>query len=158
MIRNSYIKIKDEYINLDRVSLIRIIESKGGCTITFCFNGNSDVKFWFDKQQISSFNRVVNSIDKKLITGSAQPTKRNDNKKPSGVEEVIEYFKELKIINPKENAEKFYNYYESNNWYRGKTKIVKWKSCVKTWKLERETDEEDTTFEERLQARKDLRQ
>ena len=157
MISHSYIKVKDQYINLDRVEIVVITETSNGYTLSFCFNRNSDVKFWFDVQHYNEFKKIVSSLDKKLITGASQTSKRNDNKKPINVNEVINYFKELKILNPKENAEKFYNYYESNNWYRGKTKIVKWKSCVKTWKLERETDEEDTTFEERLQARRDLR-
>jgi hypothetical protein len=30
-------------------------------------------------------------------------------------------------------AERFFNHYESTNWYRGKTKIKRWKSCVATW-------------------------
>ena len=68
-----------------------------------------------------------------------------------------DYFKELKIVKPEKNAEQFYNFYESNNWYRGKTRIVKWKNCVKTWKFDKETDEEGTTFEEKLEARRALR-
>ena len=33
----------------------------------------------------------------------------------------------------KVDAETFFNHYESANWFRGKTKIVNWKSCVITW-------------------------
>ena len=157
MIRQSYIKVKDQYINLDRVEVVVISETGSGYTISFCFNRNSNVKFWFELQQKNAFDKVLKHIDKKLIAGTQQRSKVNDAKKPTDVNEVIDYFKELRIVNPKENAEKFYNYYESNNWYRGKTKIVKWKSCVKTWKLEREVDEEDSVFEEKLQARRNLR-
>lgn len=157
MLRHNYIKVKGNYINLDRVEVVNIDETRNGSTISFCFNGESAVKFWFDNQQTNLFTKVINGIEKKLITSTGQTSRNRDNKKPSGLEEVVEYFKELRIIEPEENAEKFYNYYESNNWYRGKTKIAKWKSCVKTWKLERETDEEDTTIEKRLQARRDLR-
>lgn len=31
------------------------------------------------------------------------------------------------------DPEAFYNHYEANNWYRGKTKIKNWKACVTTW-------------------------
>ena len=158
MIRHSFLKIKGQYVNLDNVEHIYVDEISSGYTISFCYNGDSMVKFWFDSHQKNLFNKAINGIEKKLITSISQVSKSNSDKKPANLDEVVDYFKELKITNPEENAEKFYNFYESNNWYRGKTKIVKWKSCVKTWKLERETDEEDTTFEERLQARKDLRQ
>lgn len=58
--------------------------------------------------------------------------------KPSSVEEVIEYFISIKILNPKENAEKFFHFYESKGWMIGKNKIKKWKSCVKSWNLPKE--------------------
>ena len=31
------------------------------------------------------------------------------------------------------DAERFYYYYESNGWVVGKTKMVNWKACVRTW-------------------------
>ncbi len=31
------------------------------------------------------------------------------------------------------NAGKWWHHYEANNWYRGKTKISRWKSAVWTW-------------------------
>lgn len=31
------------------------------------------------------------------------------------------------------NAEAFYDFYESKNWYVGKNKMVDWKACVRTW-------------------------
>ena len=49
------------------------------------------------------------------------------------LKEVEEYFLEKKIPNYLDNASRFWNHYESVNWYRGKTKIKKWKMCVKTW-------------------------
>jgi hypothetical protein len=52
--------------------------------------------------------------------------------KPPTIEQVTEYIREKELthlINPV----KFYNHYKTANWYRGKTKIRCWKSCVKTW-------------------------
>tara|TARA_R110002020_G_scaffold23348_1_gene77789 strand:+ start:2048 stop:2560 length:513 start_codon:yes stop_codon:yes gene_type:complete len=157
MIRHSFINIKNQYVNLDKVEHIYVDETKSGFKISFCYNGNSIVKFWFDSHQKNLFNKAINGIEKKLITNIAQISRSNADKKPNDLDEVIDYFKKLKIVEPEKNAEQFYNYYETNNWYRGKTRIVKWKSCVKTWKFDRETDEEDTTFEERLEARRAFR-
>ena len=157
MIRHSFIKIKNEYVNLDEVQYININETDSGSTISFCFSKDSQVKFWFDSHQKNLFNKAINGIKKKLITSTAQISRSNEGKKPTDLDEVIDYFKELKIVEPEKNAEQFYNHYESNNWYRGKTKIVRWKNCVKTWKFDKETDEEDTTLEERINARRALR-
>ncbi len=157
MIRHSFLKIKGQYVNLDKVEHVYVDETSSGHTISFCYNGDSVVKFWFDSHQKNLFNKAINGIEKKLITSTSQVSKSNSGKKPVDLGEVVDYFKELKITNPEENAEKFYNFYESNNWYRGKTKIVKWKSCVKTWKFTKETDRENKTLEERIEARRALR-
>lgn len=49
---------------------------------------------------------------------------------PPTIEEVREYCQERKNnVDPV----KFVSYYNSANWYRGKTKIKNWKQCVITW-------------------------
>ena len=158
MIINNYIKILDDYINLDLVRRVNTTRaSKWGSTIVFYFEGGQQEKFFFDDHQVGELIKVIKIIDKKLIVGGGQLVRKSTAKKPSGLEEVVEYFKELKIKDPEENAEKFFNFYDSNNWYRGKTKIVKWKSCVKTWKFDKETKEEGMTIEERIEARRKFR-
>lgn len=52
--------------------------------------------------------------------------------KPKDVEMVIEYFKE-KYPEYLNQAEIFYNHYESIGWYKGKTKIKVWRRAVATW-------------------------
>tara|TARA_R110002051_G_scaffold254787_3_gene313769 strand:+ start:412 stop:891 length:480 start_codon:yes stop_codon:yes gene_type:complete len=158
MIINNYIKIRDNYINLDLVRRVNITQaSKWGSNLVFYFERGHEEKFFFDDHQVGELIKVIKIIDKKLIVGGGQLVRKSTAKKPSGLEEVVEYFKELKIKDPEENAEKFFNFYDSNNWYRGKTKIVKWKSCVKTWKLKKETDDEEINFDELLKARRKLR-
>ena len=39
------------------------------------------------------------------------------------------------------NAEAFYDFYESKNWYVGKNKMADWKACVRTW--ERRTNKHE---------------
>ena len=63
----------------------------------------------------------------------SKPIKKKTNYPRPTLKEVEEYFLEKKIPNYLDNASKFWNHYESVNWYRGKTKIKKWKMCVKTW-------------------------
>ena len=66
--------------------------------------------------------------DKKL-----DKEKEQDKGKPKDLNMVIEYFKEKGIENPESNAQKFFDHYEANGWYRGKTKIKSWKHCLSQW-------------------------
>ena len=50
------------------------------------------------------------------------------------IEEIEEYCKER---NNGIDAVLFYNFYESKNWYVGKTKMVNWKNCIITWERNR---------------------
>ena len=59
-----------------------------------------------------------------------------DKEKPKGrftpprLQEVRDYITEKGY---EIDADKFFNHYETTNWYRGKTKIKNWKACTKTW-------------------------
>ena len=61
---------------------------------------------------------------------------RNNNNNNNGrftpptLQEVRSYITEKNYsIDP----EKFFNHYETTNWFRGKTKIKNWKACIRTW-------------------------
>lgn len=41
------------------------------------------------------------------------------------------------------NAEAFYDFYESKDWYVGKNKMKDWKACVRTWERREETSKGD---------------
>lgn len=63
----------------------------------------------------------------------------NDNKKinniiPPKLEWIKEYCKER---GNKIDAETFYDFYESKNWFVGKTKMKDWQACVRTWEKNR---------------------
>lgn len=68
---------------------------------------------------------------KPLTTNQEPVTKKKTSRfTPPTVQEVDQYCKERRNgIDP----EKFVNYYETNGWMRGKTKIKNWKACIKTW-------------------------
>ena len=50
-------------------------------------------------------------------------------KKPT-LEEILNYCKER---NNEINANTFYDFYESKDWYVGKNKMKDWKACIRTW-------------------------
>ena len=51
------------------------------------------------------------------------------NKKPS-IDEIKDYCLER---NNDIDAEQFYDFYESKNWYVGKNKMKDWRACIRTW-------------------------
>ncbi len=55
---------------------------------------------------------------------------------PPTVTQILEYFKEKGWDETvaKEEAEKFFNFYDSKNWMVGKNKMSKWKSSASGWK------------------------
>ena len=79
-----------------------------------------------DTECIHSIDK--NSIDKYSIE-EKENAKRKRFAKPT-IDEIQEYCKER---NNGINAEAFYDFYESKNWYVGKNKMQDWKACVRTW-------------------------
>lgn len=63
--------------------------------------------------------------DKEYIKES----KKKSFTKPT-IEEIQEYCKER---NNSINADAFYDFYESKNWYVGKNKMQNWKAAIRTW-------------------------
>ncbi len=53
------------------------------------------------------------------------------------IEEISAYCKER---NNGIDPENFYDFYQSKNWFVGKTKMSDWKACVRTWEKNRKTD------------------
>jgi hypothetical protein len=59
---------------------------------------------------------------------------KNEQSIPPGKNDVIAYFQEKKC--PEIEAEKFFNYFESNGWLvGGKTKMKDWKAAARNWLL-----------------------
>ena len=101
-----------------------------------------------DTKSSRNRNEIENDIvrvtdtdtDTDTVTDTVNVTvlpKGNSNKSirrftPPTLDEVREYFKEKGIDDPNE-SEKFFDYYTSNGWYVGKTKMKDWKSAVRNW-------------------------
>ena len=52
------------------------------------------------------------------------------------IKEIEDYCKER---NNGINANAFYDFYESKNWYVGKNKMKDWKACIRTWEQRQKT-------------------
>ncbi len=79
--------------------------------------------------------RGVNESSKggKQLTPNNNKNNNRSNKgrfTPPTLEEVKNYIQEKQYpIDPV----KFFNHYETSDWYRGKNKIKNWKACTRTW-------------------------
>ena len=65
-------------------------------------------------------------------------------KKPT-IEEIKQYCVER---NNSINAEAFYDFYESKDWYVGKNRMKDWKACVRTWEQRTKKDVLPDWFDE----------
>ena len=84
--------------------------------------------------QLNIYNKDTNN----KINNNIKSVKRIIFKKPT-IEEIKEYCKER---NNGIDAEAFYDFYESKDWYVGKNKMKDWKACVRTWEKRNKPKEE----------------
>lgn len=73
----------------------------------------------------------IESKEYKVESKEYKDKEQISKKIPPVENDVIEYFKTKGIDNGQ--AEKFFNYYESNGWKVGKNKMVNWHSAVVNW-------------------------
>ena len=93
-------------------------------------------RLYREKQKLlgQSKDNVLQDIDIEKdididIDNKKENIKRKKFNKPT-IEEIAEYCKER---NNGIKAETFYDFYESKNWFIGKSKMVDWKACIRTW-------------------------
>ena len=78
------------------------------------------------------------SIDKTIKKEISKERKQDRHQIPPTVEMIQTYCNERRNT---VDAEKFYDFYESKNWYIGKNKMRDWQAAVRTW--ERKDDHKD---------------
>ena len=98
-----------------------------------------------DKQKcVSTINKIVKdnniNINNTSINKKEKSIKRKFDK-PT-IEKIQEYCIER---NNGINAEAFYDFYESKNWYVGKNKMSDWKACVRTWEQRQQSKTKTST-------------
>ena len=84
----------------------------------------------------NSKQELANVADTKNKNKNKTKNKSDNNKEvtsrftPPSLEDVKQYCDErMNYVNPQD----FIDHYTAANWFRGKTKIKCWKSCVRTW-------------------------
>ena len=81
-------------------------------------------------QKKHNINIEDNIDDNTLINKSKEHTQKSTKFYKPTLEEVREY---VKANNLNVDPENWYDYYESNGWHVGKSKMSKWKSCISRW-------------------------
>jgi hypothetical protein len=97
-----------------------------------------------EKHYLIDEDKDGNYIVRTMPNSSAKPKPRANTPakrfKSPDIEECIAYFKEKKFKNAKEEAEKFWNFYESKGWMVGKNKMKNWHSAATNWNKSNEAD------------------
>ena len=140
---HNYIQ-KDRYkptMYLDEKSMLETKENKGYTLkknecIQNVYKMDTQVRKELGKSEISKEIELVK--DNNINNNKKENIKRKIFKKPT-IEEINEYCKER---NNGIDAEAFYDFYESKDWYVGKNKMKDWKACVRTWEKRNKPKEE----------------
>ena len=129
--------------------------------------GFVEVKLTYKEGSKQIYNRYIRilkgGIDKKLNTPILKNLKVNNtivnnnttysNKKPS-IEEIKQYCLQR---NNRIDAEQFFDFYESKNWYVGKNKMKNWQAAIRTWeKRKTKTSKIDAQLDNYNNAKKHL--
>ena len=122
-----------EYI--DELKLLKLINEKyelnNGCL--------TNVKPMFNQNSIVENNIVENRIIKK------ESIKKESKFIKPTIDEINKYCTERKNGI---NANAFYDFYESKNWYVGKNKMRDWQAAVRTWEQRIKKDNKKKWWEE----------
>ena len=96
----------------------------------------------WDSYQTNGENRPADRPTDRPTNDQQTTTNKNDKKEkkekkdrgfsPPSPQEVQDYLDEKGVTHF--TGEDFCNFYETTNWYRGKTKIKSWKHCIGTWR------------------------
>lgn len=95
-----------------------------------------------NEQQTSNNNRININKEIKEINIEKKSIEKKRFEKPT-IEEIRNYCQER---NNNVDPDRFYDFYESKNWYVGKNKMKDWKACVRTWEQRNKEDKLPSWF------------
>lgn len=102
------------------------------------------------KNKIELLKEENNKLKSLLKEKSKSPSSKTI--KPT-VEEIKKYCQER---NNSIDAERFYDYYESNGWKVGRNPMKDWKATIRTWeKNDKQHEDNITTYQERMISQQD---
>lgn len=96
--------------------------------------------------------KVLDLLSKYEIHYSTKENKVLQFTKPTIEEIKEEMMQKIDERNASIQAEKFYNYYESNGWYVGKNKMKSWRHSVAGWLSRSKIDRKPIDIREKLKA------
>lgn len=117
---------------LEEKQYINIEYEKRGCQVKLR-------KLRLTKISIDDYQKYQSTIDKNVKENNISNNNTSNNIKENikrkvftkpTIEEIEQYCKER---NNGINANAFYDFYESKDWYVGKNKMKDWKACIRTW-------------------------
>lgn len=111
-------------------------ESQDASVVTGNEPKNSSGESGTTKKKVSSPPTPPSPSKKKKVPKGTQKEKVSslgEGRRPTSIDECVDYFKRRRIPNPEPKAQKFFSHYESNGWKVGKNPIKKWGACVTTW-------------------------
>ena len=124
--------ISNKIKNLEKNNCIEIEYEKKGCQII-------KRKIRLKNFYIHDIKKFIPTIEKNFKDNNTSINNTSINKKENikrksfikpTIDEIQQYCTER---NNGINANAFYDFYESKNWYVGKNKMKDWKACVRTW-------------------------
>ena len=92
-----------------------------------------------DAKNGNSIRALLASVSASYDVSPERENERESERKgskvrPSSVEEVAEYMREIDVRYPMEEAEKFWDHFQSNGWkIGGKAAMKDWKATVRNW-------------------------
>lgn len=135
------ISISRKISKLEKKNYISIEYEKRGCQV-------KNRKIRLTKMLTDDYQKCYSTINKNVKENNIsinitrnnikENTKRKIFKKPT-IEEIKQYCVER---NNSINAEAFYDFYESKDWYVGKNRMKDWKACVRTWEQRTKKEEQ----------------
>tara|TARA_R110000868_G_scaffold349505_1_gene610833 strand:+ start:566 stop:871 length:306 start_codon:yes stop_codon:yes gene_type:complete len=95
------------------------------------------------KELITILSHLLNKVDhdwlqNKEIVDAMLSLKDKKSFQAPTLLEVSNELKSMKVRNYQQQADKFWNFYESKNWMVGKNKMKSWKASIKTWEFEKD--------------------
>lgn len=98
-------------------------------------------KWTTSEQQVDTNNNNKNIRMKEIIKKESIKEKKFEKPK---LEEIEKYCSER---NNDINANAFYDFYESKNWFIGKNKMIDWRACVRTWEQRKDSNHKESVKE-----------
>jgi len=90
------------------------------------------------RDTVQMYNKCSREIEIEIDIDNKERSKKESFNKPT-IDEIQQYCDER---NNGINANAFYDFYESKNWYVGKNKMRDWKACIRTWEQRNKKNKE----------------